>query len=88
MGVVVRSLTVVGGGGSVDDFWVKRLYFTLIWKSIFSVEQHFQASQNTYKMRQIYFKNFHRNKNGLKELVYYQSRDLKLVDNLKKFLEY
>ena len=42
---------------------------------------------NTYKMRQIYFKNFHQNKNGLKELVCYQSRDLKLVDNLKKFLE-
>ena len=41
MGVVVKSLTVVGGGGSIDDFWVKCLYFMLNWKAIISVEQHF-----------------------------------------------
>ena len=48
MGVVVGSLTV-GAGGSVDDFWVKLLYFTLNWKAIFSVEKHFQASQTPTK---------------------------------------
>lgn len=74
-----ETKNVNGGGGWIADSGGRRFG----WWFLGEVPLFYAQLERNFFVEQ----HFHQNKNGLEELVCYQSRDLKLVDNLKKFLE-